>query len=901
MAIQEIEKKEAQGTAGIKRKINAAAEGLVMDIVQAQQYTKPIPSTVRELTANAVDSQSEKQRAIEILSGKAKEEDYFIKREGELYADSNWNPEYYDMNHLNQNENDVTLTYVSRQGSGRCDSFIVRDEGVGIGQRRLEGVLEIGYSTKRNRKDALGAFGLGAKVGLATGSDYYKLTTVYNGVLYKIQIFNKKLNSLIGKLNLDNGSENIPYMFTDGSIIYGEPTNLKNFTEIEVPTLKHHRQDYITAVKTQLLYFPNVNFFTKEIDENGENTNKVNFKANKLYDSKNLVISDNSPYSKPHVVIVKGGDGGPQTGVCYGHIDFKELEIQDMNGDIGVKCPIRQVMEDEEGNEVVINDGVDVVPSRESIRWTPATRDFIKKQFVAAQEESTEIIQDQLKETDFLKWIDACRNVTFGGNRNSVLSRLSRIIELHSLRPKYLGKTEILIKFGMPSQVFDHFTVKVCHKIQDKDGKYQVKREEMSAWNDCSIQAIYLKEGNTVRTKDIYLTDQNNGLFVTLIPQDDEHINLKVKDLVSRNKLKFENIEKKAKEFKTKRDEIIRLMKASTWYKNYDEIDVPDDYLKTLKQLEEKNEDEAERKRVLTPAEKRKLEERTVANTLKPVWGGNNKDGVEYTYSNSKVEPKIKNIEDYEGQMYYGFQSDLSKLHMAAHILDNHLENVQKGAFHGEHYSLLSISKSNKKYFAEKNHINDFFGKAVLVKDDEDKIKGLTIMFDNAVTLWNTARKIYPYMQELKFLKNFSNFDEEISKEYKELSEYVQKNYVDLSGYKNRFGMQEHYEDFTNFLDQVQELQEFAETETDPAKITEKVKDIVLSGGNGLPDGVIGGIAVDTSKIRSLEKLLTYAKPVKDLLNNIPLLTEEGKTMEIETSLLIDEYLEFKGLKKVNK
>ena len=182
MAIQEIEKKQAQGTKGHARGINDAAVGLVMDIVQAQQYQKPIESTVRELTANAVDSQSEKEKALLILSGEAKPEDYFIKREGALYADSNWNPDYYDQEHLNSHAKNVELIYREGEGGGRCDTFIVKDYGVGIGGRRLEGVLEVGYSTKRNRKDALGAFGLGAKVGLATGADFYTITTVYNGV-----------------------------------------------------------------------------------------------------------------------------------------------------------------------------------------------------------------------------------------------------------------------------------------------------------------------------------------------------------------------------------------------------------------------------------------------------------------------------------------------------------------------------------------------------------------------------------------------------------------------------------------------------------------------------------------------------------------------------------------------
>ena len=55
MAIQQIETKEVKGTQGGQRKINESAVGMIMDIVQVQQYTKPFESTVRELTANAIE------------------------------------------------------------------------------------------------------------------------------------------------------------------------------------------------------------------------------------------------------------------------------------------------------------------------------------------------------------------------------------------------------------------------------------------------------------------------------------------------------------------------------------------------------------------------------------------------------------------------------------------------------------------------------------------------------------------------------------------------------------------------------------------------------------------------------------------------------------------------------
>lgn len=361
MAIQEIEKAEVTGSIGIGKELDAAAVGMIMDVVQAQQYQKPIQSCVRELSANSVDSQNEKEKAILILTGQAKPEDYFIKRDGELYNDSNWDPSYYDMNHLDTENNSVELIYKRGSGLGRCDRFIIKDYGVGIGGNRLLGFTKIGWSTKRNRMDALGSYGIGSKSGLATGADFYTVTTVYNGVKHQLKIFNKKFNSLIGKFNLETGEENIPYEIKskDGEIIgvlYGEKTNEKNFTQIEIPCLPHHQSEYDLAVKTQLLFFNNVNYYHE--DEDGDRC-EIHFKTKVHYNSDNLIICDNSPYSKPYVVIINGNNN---VGVCYGHVDFAELELQEMRGSIGIKCKIRQVYKDENEEDVVINEGIEVTP-----------------------------------------------------------------------------------------------------------------------------------------------------------------------------------------------------------------------------------------------------------------------------------------------------------------------------------------------------------------------------------------------------------------------------------------------------------------------------------------------------------------------------------------------------------
>jgi hypothetical protein len=159
MAIQEIESKEVQTRNAVSRGIDESAIGLMMDIVQSTQYQYPIESCVREITANAVDSVTERNRAIDILSGKSKVSDFFIERSEALYKDSKWDPSYYNTDYFSDN-NIVTITYKEREGVGRCNSLIIKDEGVGLGLGRLFGVLGVGWSTKRLRKDTMGSFGL---------------------------------------------------------------------------------------------------------------------------------------------------------------------------------------------------------------------------------------------------------------------------------------------------------------------------------------------------------------------------------------------------------------------------------------------------------------------------------------------------------------------------------------------------------------------------------------------------------------------------------------------------------------------------------------------------------------------------------------------------------------------
>ena len=53
-------------------------------------------------------------------------------------------------------------------------------------------------------------------------------------------------------------------------------------------------------------------------------------------------------------------------------------------GPIAFKCPTRQVMRDPDtGKEIVLQEGVDVTPSREKVIWNDATKAYVQMLLVS--------------------------------------------------------------------------------------------------------------------------------------------------------------------------------------------------------------------------------------------------------------------------------------------------------------------------------------------------------------------------------------------------------------------------------------------------------------------------------------------------------------------------------------
>ena len=652
MSIKTIDK-QIKGSEGLAKKINKGAEKMVFDILQSTQYSTPIPSTVRELATNGADAQREKEMAIEILTSKAKVEDYYIERHGEQYSDSNFDISYYSLDHLDAENNDVVITYTENEGTGYCDVVTIKDHGVGIGERRLEGVLELGYSTKRNTAENFGAFGLGAKVALSTGVDFYTIETVHNGKRFKMNCYNYKTDFIVPAFNPEAGKSNPHVVLSDGTRVHYVPTDAKNQTLISFGVKKHNRRDYRDAVEEQLMYMPNIRFI--RIAEDGYKREE-NIHPEIMHNSDNLIISNTYMFSKPHIVLTK--DVGAPTGVNYGFVDFRELEMQQMWGPIAFKCPARQVINDPEtGEEIVLQEGVDVTPSREKVIWNENTKAYIKSVIIAAADEATDIVQDELKQTDFVSWLIACKQVLTKADSGSVLGRLSNIIDQEALKPKF--GPDPRLKNESVKKLFAGMKVEVITKVRDyKNGEDIIDRSAIENYSGLRDNNIFIMgEENHSKFKDMYLINKSGGPIICVkLGQFPEQ----VLNSVENNKLHAKRIAKRAR--------VLELITESTHSRNYDDIEIDEEWLEEYKDEIAKAKEVAQFENI-TPAERRKIEERMVAYTFRYNEKHWHSSGSDSHYIRDKIEPKVKDLMQTQRTTYYGTAADDDKLMVACGMI----------------------------------------------------------------------------------------------------------------------------------------------------------------------------------------------------------------------------------------
>ena len=419
---------------GIKKEVDEGAFEIVFQAIQEDIYSYPIRSFVRETISNGIDSHTERDIALDIITNGAPISKYYREeQDGLLLKDSVFNAEYYNPKYLSR-DSTVTATYHERPGYPR-DYFEIADNGVGLHGDRLRGYFKIGYSTKRNLQAAIGKYGSGSKSGLATGVDYFVITSTYNGYKTSFMVFKQDYEPITQqnengytdtwKVTMANGEErNIP--------IHWEPTTETNGVTVGVEVKKHNKEKFLTAVKTQFQYFDNVVLNTVKAEERPQN---IELSRGLLYQSDAVFLPKESMYSVPHILV---------GGISYGPISWEELELENRKGQVALR--------------VDAND-VDITQSREALKWTEKTRKTVLGVIDTCKKEASEYMQTALPDLTaadtLLGKLKASKN-TAALRENKTIQAFSRFLCMSLINPTIEFKVKNqLVKNQVNEELFD--------------------------------------------------------------------------------------------------------------------------------------------------------------------------------------------------------------------------------------------------------------------------------------------------------------------------------------------------------------------------------------------------------------------------------------------------------------
>lgn len=760
------------------------------------------------------------------------------------------------------------------------------------------------------------------------------MTTRYNGREYSFQIYMHTISSIIPSLDMKTGLGNPVHVFSNGTHIHYRRTTLPNGTRIEIEAKKHHKQLYVDAVKSQLLYFDNIVF---QIKSSSGATDTIETKAKILYEDEHIILSDNTQYSKPHLLINK---------VNYGYVDFRELELQDVQGNIGIKVQAEQVS---------------VNPSREAVVWDETTKETIKASFETVVGIASEMISKQLDVDDFLEWIRAAAQIQSRySSSDSIIGRLAKMVDLSTAKIKYKFDPKII--YG--PNLFDGLTIRHFTLATLREGslvKYHVDRQPISAGrlSDLSIP-LYVMNENVSFKKDKYLMGEHpNGFFVFQPPVlvDGELPGTQHFELTPALRAAIEHRVKKTSDqpdeeawYRSKIEnqmaKVSEFLLKSTGFLDYDKIVVPEDFDGS----EEITKEEEEAKTV-EGKESKAMRSRAVG--VIPIFTPRNATS---SYANNikhntrlyewqKLEQPIADIDKWdEEEVFYAtdrridfdednfpvLESEL--LHLAALITrpqdsiavsnlpespsypsndqrqvyttlrnawqmlyDSNLKGLQvkemdaaycHNFWPGTRVKLIKVAQDRQKFFRDFKPIQKFFM----------DVKGKTLTMSNALMRWNTARIINQGIGELRFLNNFGVFHQRYATLYGSLQSYVRQNYREVKEHSKNdrfYGIRDKaYDELIAHCDKLTTFQLFVRSSLDkPEAIAEAAKDL-FSAETVITDGQ----AVDLWAYDGFKELQDYAAPIGTLLNEVDALVN-NKAIGEELEQEIRTYLAFKDVK----
>lgn len=504
-------------------------------------YSDPIGSVVRELTSNCFDSH---KRA-------------GVDRDVEIAI---------------INGNKLESTY---------DRIEFRDFGVGLSNQQVRDIFTVlGASDKREDNSEIGGFGLGSKSPFGyirdlDGIDTFEIDTWYNGVHTKYSLMETMDGPRMTKL----------FSYED---------DRTNGTTVSVPIGSDDIHKFKEEIKKQLAYFDNITYINCGVESTDY----------KVYKGENFVYrSDIQPYDQLHVCLGK---------VAY-PLDFNQIMHSNQysyNSNFDIKYSLGAPL------ALYFDIGeIDVTPTRESLLYNDKTIEAIDNKIVALQDELQEKF-DKMSESisSMEEYLEACKTYKSSVPFDDVDVPISSGL-IHNDKPKY-PKYEDVQEY-IPSDtdyIFQEWqnyktvnskghisqsssTQGINRILQyDKDKafivstKYQTKKNKYM----CSNYGEGLNTMFLVRRKQSLHKNHHqkeyNGIHVEDMTERQKQllsfiINTYIKPNVTRtsNQLSFDNIEKILDFY----DEVAEYLKDQ--FRDYDEIEVTEEYEEHLKKKRKKN------------------------------------------------------------------------------------------------------------------------------------------------------------------------------------------------------------------------------------------------------------------------------------------------------------------------
>lgn len=274
---------EGDSEENIKMSIDTDSINHLMMVLSSNLYQNSIGSIVREYTSNAIDANAEAKSTNPVI---------------------------------------VKLT---------STEFSVEDFGTGLDDVDFRNIIsKYGKSTKKEKDDQLGYYGLGCKSAFSY-TNIFRYECIKNGIERKYALYKDA-----DGFSIDLVSEQL--------------TDKSNGVKVIIPLKSYDYSQFEREIKQQLAYFDGV-YFDIQYVQNINNEHKV-------YEDGDLRHSTIYPKTEMHICLGK---------VNY-PIDWNQLGISRIGLNIGIHFDL--------------NSGIFPTPSREAIIWNSKTKDLVKNKIL---------------------------------------------------------------------------------------------------------------------------------------------------------------------------------------------------------------------------------------------------------------------------------------------------------------------------------------------------------------------------------------------------------------------------------------------------------------------------------------------------------------------------------------